>query len=159
MGSDVRNAFLPFGGGTHMCPGCFFVMNEAKLMVLALLDRFEFTIPADQLVPPVNKRRRLGMGPEAAAAGGVLVSTGVCLYVVSMRLLAHQTESDVGCYTHPGWTDRAICIIQNDIQHLPCAVCGGSLCFFLVVVFVGRVRAQWRARSNVCEIQLYCNRS
>jgi len=64
-GSEVLNAFLPFGGGTHMCPGCFFMMNEAKLMVLALLDvdRFEFTIPADQLVPPVDKRR-FGMGVE-----------------------------------------------------------------------------------------------
>ena len=63
MGSEVRNAFLPFGGGTHMCPGRFFVMNEAKLMVLALLDRFEFTIPADQPVPPVDKRR-FGAGVE-----------------------------------------------------------------------------------------------
>jgi len=62
-GTEVRNAFLPFGGGSHMCPGRFFVMNEAKLMVLSLLDQFEFTLAPNTPVPPVD-RRRVGLGVQ-----------------------------------------------------------------------------------------------
>jgi len=62
-GTELRHAFIPFGGGSSMCPGRFFAVNEMKLLVLNLLARFEFAVDSNVPEPPVDLAR-LGLGMQ-----------------------------------------------------------------------------------------------
>src|SRR5207248_4633456 len=58
-------AWVPFGGGTHGCPGSSFALSEVRVLLhtLALRTRLVPTEQADEQV----KRRAVGFDPSAGA--------------------------------------------------------------------------------------------
>lgn len=59
-GERVAFAFMPFGAGRSTCPGRFFAINEVKLMVATLLQRFTFEQGTDPM--PGFELGRAGLG-------------------------------------------------------------------------------------------------
>uniref|UniRef100_A0A8D0DTV1 Cytochrome P450 n=1 Tax=Salvator merianae TaxID=96440 RepID=A0A8D0DTV1_SALMN len=61
-GKKLKYYTLPFGGGTTMCPGRFFAVNEMKMFVIMMLTCFEMElVNAEEELPPVNESR-YGLG-------------------------------------------------------------------------------------------------
>ncbi len=53
--------FLPFGAGLTLCPGRRFARNEIKILLVFLLNKFDFEI-VDKKVKPVIDGGRAGIG-------------------------------------------------------------------------------------------------
>ncbi|CAN1794887.1 Cytochrome P450 CYP749A22, partial [Linum perenne] len=50
--NNNNSAFMPFGMGPHMCVGFNFAMNEAKITIAMILQRFTFTLSHDYIHSP-----------------------------------------------------------------------------------------------------------
>ncbi|CAN1313162.1 Cytochrome P450 CYP749A22 [Linum perenne] len=50
--NNNSSAFMPFGMGPHMCVGFNFAMNEAKITIAMILQRFTFTLSHDYIHSP-----------------------------------------------------------------------------------------------------------
>lgn len=62
----VPGAFLPFGGGLRSCPGNRFAMQEARLALVRLFERFTFELP-----PGMDGPIEVQQGITLSAKGGV----------------------------------------------------------------------------------------
>lgn len=54
VSKTAKQAFIPFGGGKHLCPGRYFAMNEAKLFTISMLQRFIIEFSNDEIPEPVK---------------------------------------------------------------------------------------------------------
>ena len=63
-------SFIPFGGGTRLCPGRFMAKAEVLTFVALLMSRFELSVPAGQAFPKPDLKQGAGMGILAPADGG-----------------------------------------------------------------------------------------
>lgn len=53
--------YLPFGAGVTLCPGRRFARNEVKILLVFLLNKFDFTL-VDKSKRPVIDGGRAGIG-------------------------------------------------------------------------------------------------
>ena len=59
-----QTAFLPFGSGTTYCPGRRFARNEIKLIMIMLLNKFNFDLMDPQYLPEIDgSRAGIGVYP------------------------------------------------------------------------------------------------
>ncbi|XP_062978842.1 7-alpha-hydroxycholest-4-en-3-one 12-alpha-hydroxylase-like [Elgaria multicarinata webbii] len=57
-GKKLKYHSMPFGGGSSVCPGRFFVVNEMKMFVLLMLAYFDMElVNAEEEMPPIDVSR------------------------------------------------------------------------------------------------------
>ncbi|KAJ3182920.1 Cytochrome P450 7B1 [Gaertneriomyces sp. JEL0708] len=61
-GKVIKHNLLPFGGGTSLCPGRHFAVNEIKAFMAIMLTFFEATPVDPNAKPPPLDRTRYGFG-------------------------------------------------------------------------------------------------
>jgi len=79
---ELAGHFLPFGGGSTICPGRFFARQEVLLAVAMMVTRFEFELVG--FVEKTGEQRYGKPEPDVkGAGGGAMQADGDCL--VRMR--------------------------------------------------------------------------
>jgi cytochrome P450 len=66
-------AFLPFGGGAHRCIGAALAQLEIKVVLSALLERYDLAPTQDEIAPPV--RRAIALVPRGGGRVRVTART------------------------------------------------------------------------------------
>ncbi|XP_062978763.1 7-alpha-hydroxycholest-4-en-3-one 12-alpha-hydroxylase-like isoform X1 [Elgaria multicarinata webbii] len=61
-GKKLKYYSMPFGGGTGLCPGRFFAVNEMKMFVLLMLAYFDMELVNAEEEMPTTDVRRHGFG-------------------------------------------------------------------------------------------------
>jgi len=68
-GKVLKEPVMAFGGGSHKCPGRFFIAYEMKFFLAALFSRFELRLAKGESVPP--------MAPAESGVGVILPARDV----------------------------------------------------------------------------------
>ena len=53
LGKAEQQAFNTFGGGKHLCRGRHFALNEPKLIVISMLQKFDCNLKSSDFSEPV----------------------------------------------------------------------------------------------------------
>jgi len=64
-GTRLVYYFMPFGNGTHACPGRYLATNEIKLFVIHLLARFRPVLQSPPSIPRARSAPAVKMPPES----------------------------------------------------------------------------------------------